>query len=71
MPTLWERLGSVGSVFVRFAIGLSFFSAAHAFSNLGADINGTATGIRIVTTLPTTQNGPLVVHRRAELLRSQ
>ena len=27
MPPWWERLGSVGSVFVRFAVGLSFFSA--------------------------------------------
>ena len=27
MPAWWERLGSVGSVFVRFAVGLSFLSA--------------------------------------------
>jgi len=27
VPAWWERLGSVGSVFVRFAVGLSFLSA--------------------------------------------
>ena len=27
MPTRWERLASVASVFVRFAVGLSFLSA--------------------------------------------
>ena len=27
MPAWWERLGGVGSVFVRFAVGLSFLSA--------------------------------------------
>ena len=27
MPAWWERLASVGSVFVRFAVGLSFLSA--------------------------------------------
>ena len=27
MPAWWERLGSVGSIFVRFAVGLSFLSA--------------------------------------------